>query len=109
MANESLPGSVEALNYRRTMLRGLRLASVGLFGVWMLVEWSIWPNGSELLGPLGLIWYGGPDLCTLALCAALLAAIFAFPFRPSALTAIVSFLGLLTWTFFGRVALGIGC
>jgi hypothetical protein len=75
----------------------------------MIVEWTGWPNGSALLGPLGLIWYGGPDPCSLALCAALLTAIFASPFRPSVVTAVVSFLGLLAWIFFGNVALGIGC
>jgi hypothetical protein len=97
------------LNYRRTILWGLRLAIVGLFGVWMLVEWRIWPQGSALVGPLGAIWYNGTDLFTLALCAALLAAIFAFPFRPSVITALVSFLGLLVWIFFGYMAKGIGC
>src|SRR5262245_27913899 len=99
MPNESLPAFGDVSNRPRTALRALRLAGVGMFAAWMLVEWSMWPKGSEFLGPLGLIWYGRPDPCSLAPCAVLLPPIFAFPFRPRVWTAIVSGLGLLAWTF----------
>jgi hypothetical protein len=54
---------------------------------------------------LGAIWCGGPDPCSWALCAARLAASFAFPLKPSIITAVISFLGSLAWIFFGATSL----
>jgi hypothetical protein len=87
----------------------LRVAATGSFTALMALEWSLWPNGSPLLGPLGIIWYNGADPCTLTITAFLLPVVFAFPLKPCLLTALLSLLGLMAWTFLGVIAIGIGC
>jgi hypothetical protein len=87
----------------------LRLAAAGAFVAWMAYEWRRWPNGSAMLGPLGLIWYQGPDGFSLAATCVLLPAVLAFPLKPHPVTAVLSLLGLGAWWLLGAVAKGIGC
>lgn len=75
----------------------------------MEYEWTRWPDGSLLLGPLGLIWYDGLRPDNLTLCGLSVAMVFAFLIRPHSASAAVSLLGVLNWLFWGVVALGIGC
>jgi hypothetical protein len=74
----------------------------------MVREWNRWPNGSPLLGPLGIIWHNGLAE-GLVPCAISLALLFAFLFRPHWITAMISVFGVLNWLFWGVVATGIGC
>ena len=86
-----------------------RLTCGGAFAALMVYEWNCWPNGSPLLGPLGIIWYNGSGAESLVLCAISLAMVFAFLFKPHAITAAISLLGGLNWLFWGVVGAGIGC
>src|SRR5262245_19250835 len=91
---------------------GLCLARVlcaGAFAALLIWEWSRWPNGSPLLGPLGIIWYNSISGESLALAALSLIALFAFLLKPHAATALISVLGVVNWLFWGVMALGIGC
>ena len=103
------PTSEEWYRLRRSWKWAIRLSEIPLFGSLLIYEWNRWPNGSPLLGPLGFVWYNGSDPCSLACCFCGLLLIFAFPFKPSAPTAILSLLGLLLWFFMGMLADGIGC
>jgi hypothetical protein len=86
-----------------------RLAFTAAFSALMLYEWMCWPNGSALLGPLGLIWYNGLTGETIALCAVSLAFVFAYVIWPRAVAAGVSLLGVVNWLCLGELAKGIGC
>jgi hypothetical protein len=86
-----------------------RVAVVAVAADWLAYEWRRWPNGSAMLGPLGLVWYNGPTVGNLAYCAVGLALVLAYPMRPGALTAALSAFGLLLWVFLGVMAEGIGC
>jgi hypothetical protein len=89
--------------------RVARLGCATAFGGLMVFEWFRWPNGSPLLGPVGLIWYNGLGFTSLALCAISLAMLSAFLFRPNTVTGLISLLGGLNWVFWGVMAKGIGC
>jgi hypothetical protein len=86
-----------------------RFACGGLFGWLMVYEWNCWPNGTALLGPLGIIWYNGFRDQILVFCVVSLVALFAFLLKPNKLTAVISVIGLVNWLFWGVMALGIGC
>lgn len=87
----------------------LRAACLGGFVGVMAWEWRRWPNGSPLIGPLGLIWYGLTDPGTVlltvisALCAILVLV------WPHWVACLISLLGLVNWVFWGMMAQGIGC
>lgn len=87
----------------------LRLALTGAWILWMFQEWRRWPNGSPVLGPLGLAWYGGFDWPTIVFCAISAVALLAFLLKPHPVTAFISILGALNWLFWGKMAEGIGC
>jgi hypothetical protein len=87
----------------------LRLAVVALFGAGLAYEWARWPNGSALLGPLGIIWYNGADGESVGLTVLLLPAVLAFPLKPCCFTGILSALAFYVWLILGALALGIGC
>ncbi|MFT3880328.1 MAG: hypothetical protein QM703_11790 [Gemmatales bacterium] len=86
-----------------------RLTLVPAFAVFIVFEWRRWPNGSQWLGPLGMLWYSGHDVSNLILVMISLVLLFAFLIKPHPLTALISMLGILNWTFWGMVAEGIGC
>ena len=86
-----------------------RLGCPVAFGALMVIEWNRWPNGSPLLGPVGIIWYNGIGVESVVLCAISLAVLFAFLLKPHAVTALISLLGGMNWLFWGVMALGIGC
>lgn len=86
-----------------------RLACVGAFAAWMVFEWRQWPNGSPLLGPLGIMWYNGFDGESLVFTVISLAMLFAFLLKPHWITAVMTLLGGLNWLFWGVAAVGIGC
>jgi len=93
----------------RIACRLLRFAAAGAFVAWMGYEWCRWPNGSAMLGPLGLIWYLGPDWFGVIATCVLLLVVLAFPLKPHPLTALLSLLGLVAWWLVGAMAKGIGC
>jgi hypothetical protein len=96
----------------RISLLALWLARVvfgGAFVALMLYEWSRWPNGRALLGPLGLVWYDHGSAEGLILYVLSIAMLFAFLLRPNGGMALVSLLGLLNRIFWGVMAEGIGC
>ena len=105
MATESMPPESEVSSPAVVA----RLAAVALAAGWLVYEWHRWPDGTALLGPLGLVWYNGPTAGNLACCAVGLVLVLAYPVRPGAGTAAVSALGLLFWLFMGVVAHAIGC
>ena len=109
MATGSLRDSSEQVRWSRGPALASRLAAVAPAACWLVYEWHRWPNGSILLGPLGLVWYYGPEPGNLACCAAGLLLVLAYPIRPGALSAGLSLLGLLFWVFMGAMAEGIGC
>lgn len=86
-----------------------RLGCAWGFCVWMFIEWLVWPNGSALLGPIGIVWYNGIGLDSFVLCTASWAMLFAFLCRPHVVTALISLVGAANWLFWGVMALGIGC
>ncbi len=86
-----------------------RLMCAGAFLALMVFQWNRWPDGSPLLGPLGITWYNGIDGGTIVLCAISLVMVFAFLFKPHIVTAVISLLGAMNWLFWGVMALGIGC
>lgn len=99
-----------SLDTSRFVVRWLvRLVCAAAFSALMTVEWKRWPDGSPLLGPLGIVWYNGIGMESAAICAISLAMLFAFPMKPGLITALVSLVGAVNWFFWGVVALGIGC
>jgi hypothetical protein len=86
-----------------------RLACTGAFAALMGYEWTHWPNGSPLLGPLGIVWYNGMDVATLVLCAGSLAMAFAFLLKPHPAMAVLSLLGGGNWWLWGVLAVSMGC
>lgn len=86
-----------------------RLIWAVAFLVLVVFEWNRWPNGTPLLGPLGMVWYNGIGRDSIVLCAVSLAMVFAFLFKPHTVTAVISVLGVMNWLFWGVLALGIGC
>jgi hypothetical protein len=86
-----------------------RLTCAGAFAALVILEWNRWPNVSPVLGPLGMLWYGGLDVQAIMFCAISLAILFAFLLKPHPMTAMISFLGAMNWLFWGVMALGIGC
>jgi hypothetical protein len=105
-----LPHTAEkAFVHSRWVLWTIRLAAIGLFAVGMAIEWSTWPNGSALLGPLGMVWYFGLEPISLLCCALLIPVISAFLLKPSVATAFMSAFGLVIWILMGVVAKGVGC
>lgn len=87
----------------------VRLMCAAAFPASMVFEWRRWPDGSPLLGPLGIIWYNGIDGESIVLCAISLVMVFAFLMKPHMVTAVISLLGAMNWLFWGVMALGIGC
>jgi hypothetical protein len=75
----------------------------------MVYEWKHWPDGSPLLGPLGIIWYNGFDGEGFVLCVISVALVFTFFLKPHAVTTVLFLLGILNWLFWGIMAQGIGC
>ena len=92
-----------------TKLRLIQSLSIGGFAVLMYWEWTRWPNGTALFGPLGLIRYNGADPANLLLVTASLTALLAFPIKPSVATAVASSLAIINWLIWGLMASGIGC
>jgi hypothetical protein len=86
-----------------------RVTCGGVFVGSMAYEWTHWPNGSPVLGPLGMIWYGFVNGENLALCTISLAMLFAFLIKPHTITAAISLLGMVNWLFWGILAQGVGC
>jgi hypothetical protein len=89
--------------------RVCRLTAVGVFVASMAYEWGSGPNGGPLLGPLGLIWYGGLSAGSFVLCAISVTLLIAFLIKPHIATAVISILGAINWLFWGMAVLGIGC
>lgn len=93
----------------------MRLTVVALFPLLIVYEWKRWPNGSQWLGPFGLMWYSGGEFHVAGLILGLLLIVvslgflFAFLIKPHPITALISMLGVINWTFWGMVAEGIGC
>ena len=108
MAEGSPPVPSLRCDWLRVPALVARLAAVALAAGWLVYEWHRWPNGTALLGPLGLVWYNGPTLDNLACCAVGL-LVLAYPVRPGLPTALISVIGLLVWVFLGAAAHGIGC
>ncbi len=109
MATEPLPASNEPDPLPSALGLVVRATAVALAAAWLVREWHQWPNGTAMLGPLGLVWYNGPSAGNLACCAVGLLLVLAYPVRPGALTAAISAFGLLFWAFMGVLAQGIGC
>ncbi len=86
-----------------------RVTFILAFAALMIYEWNRWPNGSPLLGPIGVIWYNGFEEGIIVFCAISLIAVFACLLKPNEMTAAISFIGILNWLFWGVMALGIGC
>jgi len=91
--------------------RSARVAFGCAFAALIAYEWGRWPNGSTsvLLGPVGIIWYGGRSCGDLLLCGISAVLVLAVAMKPHPITAVVSFFGTLNWLFWGVVAKGIGC
>ena len=87
----------------------LRVACIVGFGGLMAWEWMRWPNGSRLLGPLGLIWYGFTDPGTVLLSIISVLCVILVLLWPRWIACLISLLGLVNWVFWGMMAQGIGC
>lgn len=87
----------------------VRFTCVSVFVALMMFEWHRWPNGSPLLGPLGVLWYNGLRDYAWAYCLISIVALLAFLIRPHPITAAISLLGVINWLFCGLMAMGIGC
>lgn len=105
------PESSPHVVHRLIRVAGLltRCSAIACFAFVLWVEWNRWPNGSALLGPLGFVWYYGPEVCTLIVCVVSALAVLAFPLKPNAATAGISILGAMAWVTMGVLAQGIGC
>jgi hypothetical protein len=82
MATKSLPASREPGWQPCGPALLARVAAVALAAGWLAYEWQRWPNGTALLGPLGLVWYNGPTAGNLACCAVGLALVLGYLVRP---------------------------
>jgi len=87
----------------------VRLTVAAAFAFLIIYEWKRWPNGSQWLGPFGLMWYNGFDVAGLILIVVSLALLFAFLIKPNPITALISMLGIINWIFGGAVSEVIGC
>jgi len=87
----------------------VRLTVSVAFPVLIIYEWKRWPNGSEWLGPFGMMWYNGFDVASLIIILVSLIMLLAFLIKPKPLTGLISMLGFINWIFWGMVAQGIGC
>lgn len=87
----------------------VRLTIATAFPLLIIYEWNRWPNGSQWLGPFGMLWYSGFDISNLMLVIISIVLLFAFLIKPHPMTALISMLGVINWTFWGMVAEGIGC
>jgi hypothetical protein len=94
---------VSAWHWLAGFMFGVVFAGIQIF------EWNRWPNGSALLGPLGIIWYNGLDAESLVFCVISVVLVLTFFFKPNAVTASISLFGVLNWYFWGIMAQGIGC
>lgn len=75
----------------------VRAVSVAAFAVLMSWEWSRWPNGTPLLGPLGIVWYNGWGADNLALLVLSFLALAAYLGKPNIVTGVISGLGVVSF------------